>query len=219
MRNPHVKEPFTANPPDALSDEELLSYLLNYSESDPTETAALLLRQFDNLANLLDANPMDLGTIENLSDKSTALIRLVAELQRRYLLIRSRPESRLHNRNDIVNYLTPLLANEVEEVVFLLCLDEAKHVLGCSPIAKGTGNAAWLSPRSLVLEALLKKASYVVLAHNHPSGYPAPSQEDIGTSVALQELLRSLDICLLDHIIFTNTGYYSMVECGFLHIS
>ena len=219
MRNPHVKEPFASNPPDALSDEELLSYLLNFSESDPTKTAALLLRQFDNLANLLDANPMDLSTIENLSDKSTALIRLVAALQRRYLLIRSQPESRLCNRNDIVNYLTPLLANKVEEEVFLLCLDEAKHVLGCSTIAKGTGNSAWLSPRSLVWEALLKKASYVVLAHNHPSGYPAPSQEDIGTSTALQELLRLLDIRLLDHIIFTNTGYCSMVECGYLHIS
>lgn len=215
MRNTHSKEPFSSSPPDSLSDEELLSLLLSYSESAPTETSAHLLRHFSNLANLLDAGPDALCQVQGLSVQGSSLIRLVAELHRRYLFIRSRSETQLLSRESIANYLSPLFAGAAEEQVFLLCMDDGGRVLGCSCVAKGDVDSARISLRTLVKDALLKGAKRVVLAHNHPCGRRYPSKEDVQTTLELRDLLQPLDICLMDHLIFSSGGVCSMVECGY----
>ncbi len=215
MANPHSKEPYTKDPPDKLTEAQLLSYLLEYCEDHASEKAQQLLSQFGNLANLLDATPEELVMEPIASDRGISLLRLVSELHRRYLFIRSRTEVHMLDRTAIADYLTPLFAGAMEETVFLLSLDDSRRVLGCTQLAHGTPGSTYLPLRTLVKEALMKKASYVVLAHNHPSGIRTPSQEDIQSTLALHELLLPLDIRLLDHMIFTDSGYCSLVECGY----
>lgn len=215
MSNPRFKEPYSNDPPDTLTDERLLCLMLEYCEKDPMEASQKLLSRYGNLANVLDATAGDLVSDRILSESGISLLRLVSESHRRYLFIRSGNDVRLLDHTAIAEYLSPFFAGVAEETVFLLSLDHSKQILGCSRLSHGDIGATQLPLRGLVKEALLRKAAYVVLAHNHPSGIRAPSQEDIHSTLALQELLQPLDICLLDHMIFTDSGYCSLVECGY----
>ena len=215
MSKTHPADPFRNDPPDKMTEEQLLSHLLAYCEASPEEASAQLLRRFRNLADLLDSTTADLYETHILSNKGLRLLRLVSELHRKYLLLRSHAEVRLTDRAAIVEYFLPLFSGATEEQIYLLSLDDAGQVLGCTELSRGDVNSANLPLRSLVKDALLKKASAVVLAHNHPSGLRTPSKEDVQATVALQELLAPLGIRLLDHLIFAESGHCSLWECGF----
>ena len=215
MSNPRFKVPFAKNSPDTLADEQLLRLLLEYSEEDATSISKELLSRHGNLANILDTSAEDFSLDQILSSRGISLLRLVSEFHRRYLFIRTRSDIRLLDHTAIAQHLTPYFTGATEETVYLLSLDDSKQVLGCTQLAYGTPGSAHLPIRALVKEALLRKAGYVVLAHNHPSGIRAPSQEDVQSTLALQELLRPLDVRLLDHMIFTDSGYCSLAECGY----
>jgi DNA repair protein RadC len=200
---------------DTLAESELLELLLRYcSEPEPERKAQELLEYYNNLANLLDARGEDL-TDAQLSLKGIALIRLVTDLHRRYLLIRSRTDQFLLDHKSMAHYLLPLFMGLQEESVYLLCLDAARMVLSCNKLTDGEVNSVNIPVRALVREALHKNATYVVLAHNHPSGMGVPSITDIESTKQIQEVLYPLNITLLDHIVFTNDSYVSMRECGY----
>ncbi|MBR6825799.1 MAG: JAB domain-containing protein [Oscillospiraceae bacterium] len=202
---------------DELSQADLLTFLLCYCEKNPEETAHKLLEQTRNLANLLDADTEILRSCDSLSTAGLSLIRLVSELHRRYLLIRSRTERYLRDANSIAQYLLPLFTGEREEVVYLLCMDRARMVLGCSKLSRGDSDSAALPLRAVVREALVKDAGFVVLAHNHPTGSKTPSKIDIDTTLTLRAMLAPLGIELLDHIIYANDSFLSMEECHYYH--
>ena len=206
---------FLSAMPDKLTEDQLLAHLLSYSESDPSLKADSLLSQYGNLANLLDTRTEDLLENQLISDRSISLIRLVSELHRRYLLIRSRTDLFLLDSEAIAHYLMPLFAREREETLYLLSLDSSRKVLGCDKISQGDAGSVQLPLRALLKEALMKEATAVVLAHNHPSGLGYPSKEDVMTTEMLKNLLEPLNILLVDHIVFYNDSYFSMVEYGY----
>ena len=200
---------------DEVTDGELLELLLQYCGAASVSKAQELLMNAGNIANLLDAPPTLLAERHGLDDKTVTLIRLVSELHRRYLLIRSRSDVFLRVHTAIARYLMPLFAGEKSEILYLLSLNGARMVLGCTRLNNGNLNRVDLDIRSLIRDAIDKNASYVVLAHNHPSGMGAPSSEDINTTNAVRDLLTPLGITLLDHMIFANDNYLSMRECGY----
>ena len=212
-----MKDIRRSSPFDKISDEILLERLLRRCEPNPREKAHLLLTEMGSIANVIDAQPEDLAALCSLSGESVELIHLVAELQRRYLLVRARSDLYLKDRVSIAQYLMPLFAGESEEVIYLLSLNNARMVLGCTKLNTGNIDQVNLSLRTLVSDAMQRNATHIVLAHNHPTGMVSPSSEDIQTTNALRELLRPLHITLLDHIIFANDSYLSMRECGYFH--
>lgn len=204
MKRSKYSQHFLRHQADTLSDRELLTTLLQYCDSAPEETAEKLLNRYGNLANLLEAKTSDLRAYTALNEESLALLCLVTELRRKYLMIRCRTERFLRDSNAYAQYLMPYFSGENEEMVYLLCLDEEGKPLSCERVAQGTVDSANISPRLLVRIALQCGAYAVVLAHNHPSGFFTPSNADISVSQRLAELLRPLDIRMLDHIIFSN---------------
>lgn len=218
MKGKHISKRLLASTGDHIPDEELLEYLLRYCDPDPAQKSQELLETFGNLANLLDAQVEDLEATALLDKSSVALVRLVSELHRRYLLIRSRSDQYLKDHTAIAQYLMPLFAGEQQEVIYLLSLNSARMVLGCTRLAQGNVGQVNLSVRALVKDALQKNASCIVLAHNHPSGLASPSQSDIHTTFSLRDMLEPLDITLLDHIVFSNDSYLSMRECGYFRL-
>ena len=215
MRKSKHPDPFLASIPDALTEDQLLTFLLAYSEEDPAEKANALLNQYGDLANLLDTRQEELLLDNIIPTKSVSLVRLVSELHRRYLLIRSHTETRLLKPSSYCNYFLPMFVGHGEEMVFLLCMDDFGKVLRCFKLAEGDIHSTQLSARNLVKEALRVNATTVVLAHNHPCGPSIPSRADIQTTRMLQDILASLDIRLLDHVIFFNDSFCSMVEGGY----
>ncbi len=219
MKNKTISKKPISFSGDSMTEENLLDYLLRYSDPASDLHAKELLNTFGNLAEVLDANVKDLEEIGTLNQESLALIRLVSEIHRRYLLIRSRSDLFLKDRTDIANYLMPLFAGEKNEVAYLLSMNGARMVIGCTKLSSGSEDRVNLDFKYLVKEAIRLSPKYIVLAHNHPAGLAGPSQEDIYTTSVVRDLLKPMDITLLDHMVFTSYTYISMQECGYLRIA
>ena len=162
--------------PDTLKDEELLELLLRFavSEEEASLLARRLLEHYPGIAALLEAGAEELAAVEGMNPDCVLLLRLVPELQRRYLFSRSAPETRLVDSVSFGSYLLPYFYGAKDEMVYLLTLDATGKVLSCRLIGHGSVNSANVPMRRLVQEALSANATAVVLAHNHPSGIALP---------------------------------------------
>ncbi len=205
--------------PDTMKDAELLELLLRFAVPDPNALARRLLEHYPGLATVLEAEPEALSAVEGMTQECIVLLRLVPELQRRYLIARSAPETRLVDSASFGSYLLPYFYGTKDEIVYLLTLDAAGKVLSCRLIGRGSVNSANVPMRRLVQEVLNTNASAIVLAHNHPSGIALPSQEDIDLTLRLREALDVMDILLLDHLVIADDDYVSMNDSGYLRRS
>jgi len=102
------------------------------------------------------------------------------------------------------------------EKLAVAMLDVKNRVIGLNDVSLGGINSSVVHPREVLKPALLVNAYSIILGHNHPSGDPEPSQEDIDVTKKINKACRLMNIPLLDHIIIGHEGYYSMREKGFL---
>ena len=112
--------------------------------------------------------------------------------------------------------MVPCFLGERDETVYMVCLDAKKKVLSCKRLFSGSPNISLLSVRKIVENALSYNATYVIIAHNHPSGIALPSREDIETTIRIQEALAGVDVELADHIIVADDDFVSVADSGFL---
>ena len=204
--------------PDTLKDAELLERLLRFAvgETNAAALAQRLLERWPCLASVLEADAQELSAVEGMTDECAVLLRLVPELQRRYLIARSAPETRLVDSVAFGGYLLPYFYGAKDEMVYLLSLDATGKPLSCRLIGHGSVNSANVPVRRLVQEALTANATAVVLAHNHPSGIAIPSREDIDLTLRLRDALDVMDILLLDHLVIADDDFVSMSDSGYL---
>lgn len=106
---------------------------------------------------------------------------------------------------------------ELVEQAYVLLMNRGNACLGISHISTGGMHTCVVDPRIIFVTALKANASKIILAHNHPSGSPAPSKGDILVTEKVIECGHILDIQLLDHLIITSKGFYSMLNEGILH--
>ena len=202
---------------DSLSDRELLSLYLQYTESNPQEMANKMIAYYGTIANLIDTNPTYLKLAFSLKDETVALIHLLTVLRRRYLRIRSCTGEYLKDNDAIHRYLLPLFSGKQNEVMYLIGMNDDRKVLGCAKLSDGDLNSVPLSPRALAHVALLFDATVIVIAHNHPSGQATPSHADLSNTSLLQDSLASLGIRMLDHFIFANDSSQSIRHSDYLN--
>ena len=117
---------------------------------------------------------------------------------------------------DAYDILKETCALHCEEHFYCLLLSTKNHVNAIHEVSIGTLNAAVVHPREVFKAAILSNAAAVILVHNHPSGDPAPSKEDIELTRRLIDAGKLLDIPVLDHVIIGDWKYYSMKESGIL---
>ena len=114
----------------------------------------------------------------------------------------------------------PLLMGELSELSYeravFLALNTKNHVIALLPVSSGSINASIIDPKSVFQRALLSNAVSILLAHNHPSGDPTPSPEDIQITKRLIDAGAILDLCVIDHIILGYPGWYSFREHGLM---
>ncbi len=119
--------------------------------------------------------------------------------------------------NDAVNVLRAFLPGpHVQESFVLLMLSSCNSITGIMEITRGTLNSSLVHPREVFAPALQHRAAAIVVAHNHPSGNPEPSQDDIAVTKQLVDAGRVLGVPIHDHIVFTETGHTSFVERGLI---
>lgn len=116
----------------------------------------------------------------------------------------------------IARYYMEEMRHQKQERILLLLLNTKSRLIGESEVSKGTVNASIISPRELFVEALQKNAVSIILLHNHPSGDPEPSREDVLVTRRVLEAGRMIGVELLDHIIIGDNCYVSLKEQGYL---
>jgi len=114
-----------------------------------------------------------------------------------------------------MDYFSPL-AEEPRAVVIATYMDNKHRVLSIEEVSRGTLTASLFEPRAILQGALLANAAALIMVHNHPSGDPKPSAEDLSVTKALKQLTDLLPIRLLDHIIIGRKSYVSLQDSGHL---
>ncbi len=206
-----------AIPLPASSDVDRLVRLLGFVlPGEDRATAIRALRRFGSYAAVLAAPASELSQVQGLGPHSVAAIRLIHEAAIRLgrAAITSQPV--LDNRARLTEYLAIALAHERIEQFRVLFLDSHDMLLADEVQGRGTVNHTPVYPREVVRRALELDAKALVLVHNHPSGDPTPSREDIAMTRQIRLAASALEIRLRDHIIVGNGRTTSFREAGLL---
>ena len=197
----------------ALKDYELLSVLLGSGVkgkdviSLSKEIIKLLEKNFTTITLEM------LTSIHGLGKAKAAQILSSIELSKRYLS--DKQKIRISSSRDVYEELIPY-KDKQQEYFLAIYLDGANHLVNTEVISIGTLNQTLVHPREVFSYAIEKRCTSLILAHNHPSGVLSASLSDINITKRLQESAKILGIDVLDHVIFTNDGFYSFNEEGIL---
>jgi DNA repair protein RadC len=204
--------------PEALADYELLEMLLFFAfkKGDTKPLAKQLINRHGSFANVLAAPQQELFATAGLGPHSVAAIKLVQAAALRLAKAEAMERPVLSNWDRLMDYLLAVLAREKVEQFRVLYLDTRNRLLADEALAKGTVNHTPVYPREVVKRALEVHATALILVHNHPSGDPTPSHEDIEMTREVREAAASLSIVVHDHIIVGNGRWLSFRQQGLL---
>ena len=204
--------------PEALADHELMEMVLFLAlpRRDTKTIARRLLSRFGSFAAAISAPLPDLRAIDGMGEAGAAALKTVqaAALRLARSEIINRPV--LTNWDRLMDYLNAVLARERVEQFRVLFLDNRNRLLADEAQARGTVNHTPVYLREVVKRALEMHATAIILVHNHPSGDPTPSQEDIEMTKEVQNAARTLSIVLHDHVIVGNGRWISFRREGLL---
>ncbi len=133
---------------------------------------------------------------------------VVTEAEAAYL-----PTTPFTSSSQVADYFSSL-EEEPREVLIAMYLDNKHRALGIEEVSKGTLTASLCEPRAILQGAILANAAALILVHDHPSGHPEPSPEDIAVTKNLKQLTDIVPIRLLDHVIIGRKSYYSLADHG-----
>lgn len=208
-----LKDRFLREGLDGFEPHNVLELLLFYSipQKDTNELAHLLIEKFGSLSAVFDAAPEALMSVPGIKGHSAVLLKLIPELARYYYSA----ADETHEQYDNVDKIGKMLINKYlgvnSETVFLLLLDNKFKLIDCVKIHEGSVNSVQISPRKLIEQAIMKRASMAVLSHNHPGGMPIPSSEDINTTCVLKSAFDLVGITLLEHVLVAQNRYVPLL--------
>lgn len=175
-----------------------------------------LLERFGSLAAVISAPYHELAGIVGEGSLLGVYFQLVNDAARRVHLARLKNGSSLADRAQLMAYLHTVMGHEVIEQVRVLFLDNTHQLLADEVTGRGTIDHAPVYPREVIRRALALQASYLVLVHNHPSGDPSPSVEDIDMTHRIAQAAKIMGLCVWDHVIIGGGRMVSMREEGFI---
>ena len=199
-----------------LTDAELLAIFLRVGVrgKSAVDLARVLLGHFGSLNRLFGAKRDEFNAISGMGDAKVAQIQAVSEMARRALKEVMVERESLGSPQAVKDYLTLSLGNLDHEVFVVLFLDARNRLLGSEEMFRGTLTQTSVYPREVAKRALTYNAAAVILAHNHPSGAPEPSQADRLLTHSLKDALALIDVRVLDHIIVAGRQTSSFAERG-----
>ncbi len=214
-----VKSRFKEVGASAFDDHNLLEMLLFYAvpRRDTNELAHKLINRFGSYSGVLEASIDELMTVDGMGESAAVLIKLVPEMNKRYMQRNSAGEV-IDSANAAGRYFMAKLAYETVEVACAMFLDSKSRVISCREISRGVVNGTNISIRAIAEQALACKASSVIIAHNHPDGIALPSAEDELSTQRIKLALSTVGIRLTDHIIVAGDQFVSFANSGLLNI-
>lgn len=202
---------------EGLSETELLAVILRTGAKG---VSALMLSGEilkaspgnQGLLGLYQMSHLDLMKIKGVGKVKAVQIKCILELSKRIAKNRVKDNLKFDHPATIASYYMEDLRHQDQEEMHILMLNTKNRLLGEQKISKGTVNASLISPREIFLQSLHFHAVSIILIHNHPSGDPTPSQDDIALTKRIKNAGEILGIELLDHIIIGDKRYMSFRE-------
>lgn len=206
--------------PQLLTDHEVLEMLLYHAipRGNTNPMAHELLNLGKTFKGILDLNSIQLKSVEGLGPSTETFLTVLREF---YVRMEKQKLDKRHLKKITMKNISEKLHKTffglTEEKMIMLTLDNECHLLNTHFVASGSSNASLLSLRTIVENALTDKASYVIIAHNHPNNVLAPSKADIDTTRNICEALAIVNIPVIEHYIVTSTsalGIINRMESG-----
>jgi len=203
----------------ALTDAELLAIVLGGGTRDITavDLAKTMIIQADGLANLACASIGDLKRFTGIGDARAVALQATFELSRRLEAGRkSKPRLSVRKPREVAEIYIPLMQHLKQEEFRIIILNNSNYIERDVVISKGHLTASLVHPREVFKSAIAESAAGIILLHNHPSGNPDPSPDDIKITRKLVEAGELMDIPVHDHLIIAGDEYTSFVNRGLL---
>ncbi len=199
---------------ESLSNEELLSIILktgtkNYSAK---ELSNHILKNFKNIKEMKYITINKLTEINGIGEVKAIELLAALELGKRVYYVEQKEKVLLNSSKKIYEYFKNIFIEEYQECFYALYLDTKSKLISYKLLFKGTINSSCVHPREVFKNAFLESAYSIIVIHNHPSGDPTPSKEDIKVTETLMQIGKIMAIPVVDHIIIGNNQYYSFYE-------
>lgn len=214
------REKLLLSGPATLSDTELLALILRNghagSGSSALDLSRLLLQRFGSLRAMTAAAAVELCQVPGIGPAKAAEILALGELARRFVATPLSPGARYTSSREVFTHFHERLRDYKREVFLSLLLDSKNRVLREIQVSEGSLNASIVHPREVFLPIIRESAAAVLFVHNHPSGDPDPSREDLELTSRLRDAGNLMGVRVLDHIIIGSGRYVSLADRGLL---
>ncbi|WP_449620068.1 RadC family protein [Robertmurraya sp. Marseille-Q9965] len=216
--NERPRERFEQSGPESLSNHELIAILLRTGTKDESvlQLSNRLLTSFDGLRLLKDSTLAEITAIKGIGKAKAIQVLAAVEIGRRISNLAYDDRYVIRSPEDGANYVMNDMRFLSQEHFVCLYLNTKNQVLHKQTIFIGSLNASIVHPREVFKEALRRSAASVICLHNHPSGDPQPSREDIEVTKRLVESGKIIGIEVLDHLIIGENKFVSLKEKGYL---
>ncbi|KMT21536.1 RadC family protein [Clostridium cylindrosporum] len=203
---------------EVLSNSELLAVILRTGTRNlnAISLAQNILSSKEGLKFLCSASVQELSSISGIGSAKAAIIKASIELGRRLRNFRTDEKIKITSPKDMANMLMEDMRYLKKEHFRVVFLNTKNIVLDVSDLSIGTLNSSVVHPREVFYDAIKKTAYSIVICHNHPSGDPTPSSEDINVTNRLSEVGKIIGIELLDHLVIGDGVYVSFKEKGLI---
>ena len=200
--------------PSSLSTAELLAIILRTGTRSESvlNLSTRLISQFGGLPGLARASFDELCDVHGFGDAKSAQLKAAIELGRRAMSFQETERAIVQSPQDVANLLQGEMAFLEQEHMRVVLLNTRNRVLSVHEVYKGNANSAVVRPGEVLREAVRVNALAVILVHNHPSGDPAPSEEDVQITRQIIDAGKLLDIEVLDHVVLAQRGFVSLKE-------
>ncbi len=200
--------------PEALSDSELLAIMLRMGVKNvsATELAKQLLKQYESLKGVAGASLEELCEIDGIGLAKAAQIQAAFEIGKRFSRISDTDGVLIRCSQDVRDLLWHEMRMHDQEHFKIVLVNSKNRVIKVETVTVGILDSSIIHPREVFKSAVKANAASVILAHNHPSGDPAPSPDDVDTTKRLTDAGKLMGIEVLDHVIIGEKSYYSFKD-------
>lgn len=201
-----------------LADYELLELVLGlvHRRKDTKPLAKLLLQRFKNMRGVFSAQPEELRTIKDFGPSLESFWQLLAELKARIDEAPVTSKVVFSSPRVVADVAMARLGDRTSEEFWVALVDNKNRLMAWERLSKGTVDQAPVYPREVLGLALERKASGIVMVHNHPGGDPRPSAADIELTRRIGRVAEELGVRMLDHLIVAESEYFSFQSQGML---
>lgn len=215
-KNERPREKILRYGAEGMSNSELLAIILRTGTKDENilKLCDRVISHFGGINGLLNPSIEELKQLKGIGEAKATQLLALAELAGRFRSFKSGEDYTVSSPKDVAFYMMNEMKSLKKEYFKLIMLNTKNVIISVKDVSMGNLNSSIVHPREVFIEAIKNSSASVILCHNHPSGDPSPSKEDILITKRLKECGTLLGIDVLDHIIIGNEAYTSLKEKG-----